>query len=383
MKSHPIEVWNLKNREIRKKNPPQNTPGYFKMADAVDGVLLDASKTNNRDWGTTRMGGVFGNFGSPATASPSPAAAATGTAADWRKEGYSAHYLNKKFNTAQNQNFPLTELKAAGYPCKELYMFKAAELKEVGFSAGEIKNSGNKHFTLGHLQRAGFTAKEVRKGCPNELKREYIKAGYSKQEVDEAFGNGVDKTATELRDAGYNQGEIDQAFANRVVTVRKTASQLRSEGVPARKVCKMGYTLPEIREGGYTGRELWEEDFTLREIKDAGYPVTEVPHVWLPEEFRDVGYGARELKEKGYGILWLQQAGFKLPELKEAGFPMQELRRYYSPNTLKNTPEEMARCGFGLEFIRKHYTTEEIIDGLKDVPEPIGMEDRPDFKPSW
>ena len=213
-------------------------------------------------------------------------------------------------------SFSIGELRDAGFKASEMKGISVSHLREMGYSASDIVETGGFSERLGEFRRAGFSAGEMRTAGYDAIK--LLTAGYA---------------ASELKTAGFGAAELQEAGACEEVMVSLfNIFELKAGGFPARSLrgfhSKFG--LNDLREAGYS----------MSDLEDAGYSTAELRAVEHSEqrqlysreelieaiiELKNAGCSASELRELGFSCAELKSGEYSLAELKAAGFSSQSL----------------------------------------------------------
>jgi hypothetical protein len=168
-----------------------------------------------------------------------------------------------------------------------LAMCMATAAREVGYSAGELKQGGH---STEEIHGAGYSLLEMKEGN--------ISAGDLKQ---------LGYPANELKRVGYAAGELKRG------------------GYPIEDINAARYSLPAMKSGGFTANEL-----KLLQYKAPA--------------LQEVGYSVRDLMDGNYSAKEICEASYPLAELKTAGISAAELMPLYEPN--KNFVQELKLAGY-------------------------------------
>jgi ribosomal protein L13E len=272
------------------------------------------------------------------------------------------------------------ELHAAVKRLWELKVVQARGLRELGWSAADLKSQG---FLGIELKEGGYLPAEIKDAgySAAEMRTEVSTTTQDAQGwKNTRLAPGVDKPAVKIdarrRDLGicstrsgetgssatgasgyFSERGIEllsnreetgvlgglfssrptQPFPNALMTetalaVREhtpaqlmvagyTLEQLHANGMPAAVLQADGYSAAELTVAGYTLAELALADYPLQQLKQMGHSA---------EELSAAGYSASHLRAVGFQLHDLIKVGFSVKQLKQAGFPLKQLKMVFS-----------------------------------------------------
>lgn len=240
-----------------------------------------------------------------------------GTSAELLKaNGYSAKALS-------DAGYDLKQLKEGGYSLVELKELKIGiekgsfwfswrdeitPLKEAGFTAKELNDSGIGYF---QLIGAGFSS--------SDFKKDYSFAEMLK--VAEIFGTPLPNV---VLDMGYSKAEVSAA-GYKLKDFKQVDPKILAKTFSVKEMFAEGFSLKDLKgaegtkEGllaaGYTSASLAKAGFSVADLKAAGFSVSDLKNDYSLIQLKEAGFAGKDFKSAGVTVKELIGAGFIVQEL--------------------------------------------------------------------
>jgi hypothetical protein len=193
-------------------------------------------------------------------------------------------------------------------------LFNATKLKNMGFSALLIKNSGL--FSPDEIIKAGFTLKELKSV---EFTLEQLKQSNTFSFTDFVHAN---YNLQQLKNAGFTAADFKNSRIN--------ITFIKGVGFALTELTDAGYTLKELFDIGYNRAEFEDANYTLQRLKNDGATARQLIIAGFNdlEQVINLRQILDNINGKPYDNRTQNNTGYHLIDLNEAGYDLIGYEKY-------------------------------------------------------